>query len=127
MALRRRLMARTFRFRKEDFRVSQLKASLVVASDTGLPRMNRRRMVERRRAGRARIPSADRHPICVNNAMVITGVKAKAREGMDWLSPSMRPFVESSVLAETIDAPTGCWGLLLIPPKMVKPRNWRKP
>ena len=75
----------------------------------------------------ASTPRANRHPICVNNATVIMGVTAKAREGMDWLSPNMRPFVESSVLAETIDAPTGCWVLLPIPPRTVKPRNWKNP
>jgi hypothetical protein len=85
------LIDKTFLFFMASLRLSQFRASLVLDSDDPVPRMKKMRNNEKRRAGIDNIPRTSLQPILVNMKAVNKGVKVNAREGRDWLRPSIWP------------------------------------
>jgi hypothetical protein len=124
MTLLRALIESTFRFLIASRSRVQERASLDLASVELDPFTKKRRIRENTRAGIASNARAGLQPILVSRYAVMRGVNVNAREGKDWLSPSILPRFEGSVAEVTKEAPTGCWGLLPTPANNLKPKNW---
>ncbi len=120
-------MESTFLFLNASRSLVHERASLEVASEELDPFTKKIRISENTRAGIDSNARAGLQPILVSIYAAIKGVNVNAREGIDWLSPSIRPRFEGSVAAVTTEAPTGCWGLLPMPPMILNPKNWMKP